>query len=344
MRLTIKEIARIAGVHRSTVDKVLHNREGVSDGVRRKIQSIIDELEYEPNPIGRALKRQEKRIELAAILLNVDARDIVNAGLEKALAVYSGFNVSLRTFDIPYSDVEAQVDAVKTCISDGVDGIIIMPFQVPEVREVLKEAAQHGIPIITTNIDLPDSGRICFVGQNGYKAGRTAGRFMGEFLRGSGEVVIINRRLDDTGELEHYMDNRVKGFRQHIEENFPGVKIAGALESRENPETVYRNTLEALGDNPGIDGIYITCGGVIGVIRALRELGRAGDVKVVCFERYEQILELIEEGVITCTIDSELEEQGYRPCRLILDYLLYDKDVENEYIHTGIQILVKENI
>ena len=30
MKITIKQIAEIAGVHRSTVDKVLHNREGVS--------------------------------------------------------------------------------------------------------------------------------------------------------------------------------------------------------------------------------------------------------------------------------------------------------------------------
>ena len=44
----------MAGVHRSTVDKVLHNREGVSQEVRERVQKIIDEYQYKPNPIGQA--------------------------------------------------------------------------------------------------------------------------------------------------------------------------------------------------------------------------------------------------------------------------------------------------
>ena len=46
MKVTIKEIAERAGVHRATVDKVLHNRVGVSDEVRMKVQRIIKEMGY----------------------------------------------------------------------------------------------------------------------------------------------------------------------------------------------------------------------------------------------------------------------------------------------------------
>ena len=53
MRVTMKEIAERAGVHQATVDKVVHNRVGVSDEVRAKVQAIIDELGYKPNPTGR---------------------------------------------------------------------------------------------------------------------------------------------------------------------------------------------------------------------------------------------------------------------------------------------------
>ena len=55
MRVTMKEIAERAGVHQATVDKVVHNRVGVSDEVRAKVQAIIDELGYKPNPTGRVL-------------------------------------------------------------------------------------------------------------------------------------------------------------------------------------------------------------------------------------------------------------------------------------------------
>ena len=49
MKVTIKEIAERAGVHRATVDKVLHNRVGVSDEVRMKVQRIIKEMGYTPS-------------------------------------------------------------------------------------------------------------------------------------------------------------------------------------------------------------------------------------------------------------------------------------------------------
>ena len=62
MGVTIKQIAEMAGVHRSTVDKVLHKRPGVSDDVRKKVQKIIDENNYEANPIGKALKMQNREL------------------------------------------------------------------------------------------------------------------------------------------------------------------------------------------------------------------------------------------------------------------------------------------
>jgi len=60
MRATLKQIAEMSGVHRSTVDKVLHGREGVSSEVRDRVQKIIDELGYQPNAIGKALGPAEK--------------------------------------------------------------------------------------------------------------------------------------------------------------------------------------------------------------------------------------------------------------------------------------------
>ena len=46
---TITEIARRAGVSIGTVDRVLHNRSGVSDKSRKKIQAILDEVGYKIN-------------------------------------------------------------------------------------------------------------------------------------------------------------------------------------------------------------------------------------------------------------------------------------------------------
>ena len=46
MKITIRKIAELAGVSRGTVDKVVHDRAGVSDEVRAQVQKVIDESGY----------------------------------------------------------------------------------------------------------------------------------------------------------------------------------------------------------------------------------------------------------------------------------------------------------
>ncbi|MBQ8144600.1 MAG: helix-turn-helix domain-containing protein, partial [Butyricicoccus sp.] len=44
MKVTIKQIADIAGVSRGTVDRALHNRDGVNPQIRDQILAIAEEL------------------------------------------------------------------------------------------------------------------------------------------------------------------------------------------------------------------------------------------------------------------------------------------------------------
>ena len=81
----MKEIAERAGVHPSTVDKVVHHRVGVSDEVRARVQAIINELSYTPNPSGRVLQRQGKVYRISAILVQVDALPYLKKGIERGV-------------------------------------------------------------------------------------------------------------------------------------------------------------------------------------------------------------------------------------------------------------------
>ena len=85
MKVTMKEIAERAGVHPSTVDKVVHHRVGVSDEVRARVQAIINELGYTPNPSGRVLQRQGKVYRISAILVEVDALPYLKKGIERGV-------------------------------------------------------------------------------------------------------------------------------------------------------------------------------------------------------------------------------------------------------------------
>src|SRR5205085_10216682 len=59
--MNIGEIARRAGVSRSTVSYALSGHRSVSAQTKQRIQAVIDELDYRPNASARALKEGRTR-------------------------------------------------------------------------------------------------------------------------------------------------------------------------------------------------------------------------------------------------------------------------------------------
>ncbi len=54
MSPTIYDIARVAGVSKSTVSRVLNKQTNISPEAREKVLKAIDELNYQPNKLARA--------------------------------------------------------------------------------------------------------------------------------------------------------------------------------------------------------------------------------------------------------------------------------------------------
>ncbi|MCL7707540.1 LacI family DNA-binding transcriptional regulator, partial [Enterobacter kobei] len=55
MSPTIYDIARVAKVSKSTVSRVLNNQTNISDAARERVLKAIEELNYQPNKMARAL-------------------------------------------------------------------------------------------------------------------------------------------------------------------------------------------------------------------------------------------------------------------------------------------------
>lgn len=341
--MTIKEIAEMAGVHRATVDKVLHNRVGVSDEVRQKVQSIINELEYTPNPAGRVLQKQGRVYRIAAVLVDVDALSFLKDGIERGIRKQVGFDIHIEYHITKFQDTEGQEAILHGVIEQKVDGIIINPINSERIRAAIDRAAEAGIPVVTANSDIEGSKRLCYVGLNGARASRVAGRLMGQFLGGSGKIAIISSAIA-TENNNYFVTIRERGFTDFIHRQYPDIEIVDCVESFEDSWITYEKTLDILQRYPDLKGLYITCGGVAEVGRALCRSGRSRTVVVLSFEDYPQILELIRDDVIDCTLASELLRQGELPVSIIMDYLVFGKKPESEQIFTEAQILVKESL
>lgn len=343
MKVTIKEIAERAGVHRATVDKVLHDRKGVSTEVRERIRQIIEEVGYTPNPAGRVLQKQGKTYHIAAILIDVDALPYLKEGIELGVHWQVGFDIEIHYHINAFQDAQGQMEHIDRAAQEQVDAIILSPINDNRVRGAIDRAVEAGVPIVTTNADIDGTKRNCYVGMDSGRASRVAGRLMGQLLGGQGKVAIISSAIE-TENNSYFMLAREQGFSTFIKTTYPGVHIAAVIESFEDPRITYEKTVRLFETHPDLQGIYITCGGVAEVGRAIIECGRRDTIKVISYEDYPQILNLIREEVIDCTLASELQRQGALPVQIIMDHLVFGRKAEQEQFFTEIKILVKESL
>ena len=338
MGVTIKQIAEMANVHRSTVDKVLHKRPGVSDEVRAKVQKIIDDVGYEVNPLGKALNAQKRKRIISVILLVVDALSDIHEGIERACQEIESLNIEVRFNVLKYLDVCGQVNALEDCITDQVDGIVITPLNHPDVWKAADRAIAAGIPVVTANTDIVRENRLCHIGQDATKAGRTAARMMSLLMAHRGHIGIV------VGSARNLLavDMREKGFRQYLEENEPEMTIVKRIITHEQPKLAYEKTKELLTQYKDINGLFVTCGNVEDICQAKDDVS-CHHIPVVCYERYPKIIKLLKDGAVSCTISSDLINQGYQAIMVLRDYYMYGRKPE-EYQYMDIDILLKENI
>jgi LacI family transcriptional regulator len=126
LRLTISDIAKLAGVSKSSVSLVLNNKPGVSEKIRREILEIIEKYRYNPSQIAQSLAARETR-SIGLIIKEID-----NPYFSRLMrGVYDscselGYSVLLGSSELSEGK-EAEI--IKTLVSKRVDGLIISPLQ-----------------------------------------------------------------------------------------------------------------------------------------------------------------------------------------------------------------------
>ncbi len=142
-KITVKEIAKMAGVSVTTVSFVLNNKPGVSDAIRKKVQSIIDETNFRPNLNSRKLlKNKSYNICLIINSSSSPFEDLFYFDITRGIlnqAHRYGYNLIMSKLESGNEDLPAAVYSGET------DGIIF--FQ--DISGViLNKAKESGIPFV----------------------------------------------------------------------------------------------------------------------------------------------------------------------------------------------------
>ena len=223
MAVTAQKIAELAGVSRGTVDRALHNRGRVNPEVAARIRKIADELGYKRNIVGQALVRSKRGARIGVILQSIETptMQIVQEGTRRAADELhaSGCEVVLRL--LRGLDDELLLESIEELASQGIQGLAISPNNTPELRQCINELDEQGIPVVTFNSDVPGSRRLCFVGQDCYRAGQTAACLMHQLLPDGSEVLPLTGHLNNSAHI-----HRLNGFLDTLrQENLGGLRI-----------------------------------------------------------------------------------------------------------------------
>ena len=243
---------------------------------------------------------------------------IARRGTEQAAKDVDGLTVD---FLIPSQATAAeQKSIIDDLLAKGVDGVAMSPIDPSNQVQMINDAAKQAL-IFTQDSDAPDSARTCYIGTDNKAAGRQAGELMKKALPNGGKIMVFVGKIDA----------------QNAKDRFGGLKeaLAGSniqiLDVRtDNTDTVkakanVTDTLVTVPDIAGMVGLWSYNGPAI--VNAVKEAGKVGQVKIVCFDEEDETLAAIKDGSIYATVVQQPFEFGRLAITNMAKYLRGDKSV-----------------
>lgn len=266
----------------------------------------------------------------------------VETGIEEANAYVEFIE---NDDDIEYTLQEK----IRIAIDSSVDGIIISSDDVDDTTELIDEAIEKGIEVVTVLNDATDSLRQSYVGVNNYSLGETYGSIVWEYLTQNQEAkdctisILMDSSNEDTGKntiylgLKEYLENamyendwlyeiNINAVSMNREETFIAEETIGNIIVSEDTDIV----------------ICLNAVDTETAYRMIVDYNQVGNIEILGYYESEVILEAIEKNIIHSTITVSGEEVG-RQCVLAL-YEYQNTGYVNGYYPMDIQIINEGNV
>ncbi|MFY9996750.1 MAG: trehalose operon repressor TreR [Leclercia sp.] len=124
-RLTIKDIARLSGVGKSTVSRVLNNESGVSQRTRERVEAVMDQNSFSPSRSARAMRGQSDKV-VAIIVTRLDSLS-ENLAVQTMLPVFyeQGYDPIMMESKFSAQMVEEHLGMLQR---RNIDGVVLFGF------------------------------------------------------------------------------------------------------------------------------------------------------------------------------------------------------------------------
>ena len=339
MMVTIKQIADMCGVSRGTVDRVLNNRGNVKPEKRKRVLEVMRELNYQPNPAGKALAARKHKPVVGVLLPSegIVFFDDVLETMHRMAKRYEEYGLRFVWRTLRGYHADEQCAAIEE-LRHEVQALIVNPMSEPSVIQKIDECVADGIFVITINNDVELSHRHLYVGSDYYEGGQTAGALLAMIgptelrtgvLMGSKTMLGHRQRLD--------------GFCDILRKN-PRFTLLEVAENEDDERISYEKTKAMLEKHPDINALFVISAGASGTGRAVKELGLVGKITLIVFDTIPTTVQLMKEGVVQAALYQHPHQQAAKAIRAAFEYLVNGVRPEKQQNIVQNEIRILQNV
>jgi LacI family transcriptional regulator len=338
--LTLKDIAREAGVSVATLDRVLHGLAGVRAETARRVQAAIDRYAFRPSAAGAELARTRRANRFAFVM--PEGSNLFMQSILANVAEMSGWLAARRaSVETIMADVFNPMALSQTLegLIGRYDGVAVVALDHQSVRAAIDDLVEAGAFVVTLVSDVPGSRRHHYVGIDNVGAGRTAGSLLGRFLGPrSGKIGVVagSQSLRDHAE-------RIFGFHQVISLEHPHLDVLAPVEGNDQDEANETITARLLSDHPDLIGVYNVGAGLPGVAKAIMDAGREPRLVFIGHDLTSFSRRYLLRGVVDAVIVQDPGHEARSAIRVLLS-LVRNEPMLAEQERIRIDIVMRDNL
>jgi LacI family transcriptional regulator len=351
-RITVKEIARLAGVSIGTVDRVLHDRGGVSAETKERIDEIIASLGYEPNILARHLSLN-KTYTFRALLPRIDQDSgywaLCLEGLRLAERDFlAPYRARLRVDEFDRYDRSSCSRLLDDVVAEPCDGLLFAPAMPEDLLPALERLSARGesrsggpVPYAFFDSEVEGASPVASIAQDPLRGGRLAGRLLSLLSRPEGLLVALSAHAGD-----RHIAKRIEGFESYFSEGGRRPRAIEAYECRdlEHPEEREGFLSGLFGSGRDIAGVLVanSSGHLVGDWLADRGLkdGRA----VVSWDLVPANARALGEGRLDCLVSQRPMEQAREALLRLFKFVLEGAPAAEPSAAIPLDVYFRENI
>lgn len=336
LAVSIRDVAKSAGVSVSTVSRALNGYTDVNEKTRKKIQITAQRLGYIPNRSAKNLSSKSHK-NIAIIISNISKEDMVDEFVGNILwGIYAYANQRKETLATYVISSEMQKDKTleEMCNEYSLSGILVFGMRLDD--PYLYEIKDIDIPCVS--IDTKICGKnVTTIATNEEDAFEEIVDYVLDM--GHREIVLIEGR--DEAEVTH---KRKKGFERSVIKHGIDINKIEKYKCNFLEEEAFINTKTYIEKNQNTKGTVFVCMSdlmALGVIRAVKECGYSipEDFSVTGYDGL-YILKYVKPGLTT--LDQNIREKGYVGIKTLYE-MLHENNV-SDTIYVPYKVRIRESV